>query len=206
MQSKAPPILVVDGSEVSRIIISRILRIELPRSQVITCGTAAEALAHLDKQHFDLISTSLLLPDLDGLELSRRIRKSANHYYTPVIVVSGDADHRLLREGFAAGVTDYFDKSLGYQAFAEFIKAFISRNSGLVGRVLYVEDSPTAAVLVTRIMEKHGLQVTHTVTAEQALELLSEPMTRKRWSRPWIAWRGRSQRCWRTKTPWSSAW
>jgi len=172
MNSKSSRILVVDGSEVSRVILSRILRIELPQAQVTSCGTAAQALEHLDAQHFDLVSTSLLLPDIDGLELSRRIRKNASHHYTPIIVVSGDADHRLLREGFAAGVTDYFDKSLGYQALAEFIKAFMRRNSGLVGSVLFVEDSPTAAALVSRIMERHGLQVTHTVSAEQALEFL----------------------------------
>jgi two-component system cell cycle response regulator len=89
-----------------------------------------------------------------------------------VIVISGDAGERLLKEGFAAGVTDYFDKSLGYPAFGSFIKSFSQRNTGLVGRVLYVEDSMTAATVTWRIMQRHGLMVTHVTSAEEALALL----------------------------------
>ncbi len=172
MLDKMKRIMVVDGSEVARTIIARILDTSMKDAEVITCGSVAEARDHLKSGSFDLISTSLMLPDQDGLELSRYVRASQQHHYTPVIVVSGDADSRLLQEGFAAGVTDYFDKSLGYHAFADFVKGFTERNSGLVGRILYVEDSPSAAAYTIRLMEHHGLQVVHTPTAEEALELL----------------------------------
>lgn len=173
MATRQTSIMVVDGSEVSRTIISRILKNEMDNVRITACATAAEALEHLGNwERFDLITTSLMLPDLDGLDLCRKIRSSERHHYTPVIVVSGDADARLLREGFAAGVTDYFDKSSGYKLFVEFIKSFLQRNSGLVGKILYVEDSPTAATITRRIMEKHGLKVVHVTHAEQALELL----------------------------------
>jgi two-component system cell cycle response regulator len=111
---------------------------------------------------------------MDGLALSRQIRDSKLHNYTPIIVVSGDADSRLLREGFEAGVTDYFDKSNGYKAFGNFIKSFIQRNSGLVGHILFVEDSRTAAAVTRKILEKQGLKVTHTTSAEDALKLLEQ--------------------------------
>jgi len=167
-------ILVVDGSEVARTIITRILNEEMPDTETTTCGTVQEACAWLERSHFDLITTALMLPDKDGLELCRYVRASKNHHYTPTIVVSGDADARLLREGFAAGVTDYFDKSLGYHAFASFIMDFAQRHSGLVGRILYVEDSQLTATVMLRLMERHGLQVTHTTHAEQAIQLLRE--------------------------------
>lgn len=174
MPRKLNRILVVDGSEVARTIIVRILNEEMPDTEIITCGTVQEACAWLERSHFDLITMALMLPDKDGLELSRYVRASNHHHYTPTIVVSGDADSRLLREGFAAGVTDYFDKSLGYRAFAEFIKDFMQRNSGLVGRILYVEDSQLAATVLIRLMERHGLQVIHTTHAEEALQLLRD--------------------------------
>jgi two-component system cell cycle response regulator len=172
MQQAGRRILVVDGSEVTRTIIARTLRDSLPQADILTCGTVAGARALLDHERFDLISTALMLPDQDGLQLSRFVRRTPPHHYTPIVVVSGDADSRLLREGFAAGVTDYFDKALGHEAFAEFISGFIERNSGLVGRILYVEDSPTAAASTRAMMERHGLQVVHTPSAEEALELL----------------------------------
>jgi two-component system cell cycle response regulator len=175
MPRKVNRILVVDGSEVARTIIVRILNEEMPDTEIITCGTVQKACDWLEQSHFDLVTTALMLRDKDGLELCRYVRTSRNHHYTPTIVVSGDADSRLLREGFAAGVTDYFDKSLGYRAFAEFIKDFMQRKFGLVGRILYVEDSLTTATLHMRMMEKHGLQVTHTTHAEEALQLLHDP-------------------------------
>ncbi len=175
MPRKLSRILVVDGSEVARTIIVRILNEEMPDTQISTCGTVQEACAWLERSHFDLITTALMLPDKDGLELSRYVRASSQHHYTPTIVVSGDADSRLLREGFAAGVTDYFDKSLGYRAFAEFIKDFMQRsNSGLVGRILYVEDSQLAATVLMRLMERHGLQIIHTTQAEDAIQMLRD--------------------------------
>jgi len=165
-------IMVVDASEVSRSLITRILNLELEGSRIVACESANEALAYLDREQFDLVTTGLMLRDMDGLELCRHIRGSERHRYTPVVVVSADADTRLLREGFASGVTDYFDKTRGYHRFVEFIKGFTRRRTGLVGRVLYVEDSPTAAEAHIGLMEKHGLRVIHTTNAEDALRHL----------------------------------
>jgi two-component system cell cycle response regulator len=172
VEKRTTSIMIVDDSEVSRTLIARSLRAEMGNARITACATASEALGYLTTIKFDLITTALLLPDMDGLDLSRRIRETAIQRYTPIIVVSGNADDRLLREGFAAGVTDYFDKSQGYAEFVSFIKAFTQRNLGLVGRVLYVEDSPTAAEITRRVMETHGLQVERVSTAEQALSLL----------------------------------
>ncbi|TCK17094.1 two-component system cell cycle response regulator [Thiogranum longum] len=174
MPRKLNRILVVDGSEVARTIITRIFNEEMPDTKITTCGTVQEACAWLERSHFDLITTALMLPDKDGIELCRYVRASKFHHYTPTIVVSGDADTRLLREGFAAGVTDYFDKSLGYHAFASFIMEFTLRHSGLVGRILYVEDSQLTATVMLSLMERHGLQVTHTTHAEEAIQLLRD--------------------------------
>lgn len=167
-------ILIVDGSSVTRALLTRTLREEIHDVEVVSCESGAQALALLDNDKFDLITTSLMLSDMDGLKLSHTVRRSKTHHYTPVIVVSGDADGRLLREGFAAGVTDYFDKSLGYKAFGSFILAFIQRNSGLSGHILFVEDSATAAAVTSKILEKHGLMVTHKTSAEEAYKLLKE--------------------------------
>jgi len=166
--------MIVDRSEVARSIISHILQKEMNDAYIVTCGSAEEALEYLHREKFDLITTSLLLPGLDGLDLCHEIRKSDKQHLTPVIVVSSDADTRLLREGFSAGVTDYFNKSLGYKKLVEFIKDVCQRHSGLVGRVLYVEDSLSTAQTTQSLMEKHGLYITHITSAEEALQLLKQ--------------------------------
>lgn len=174
MLKKTSRILVVDGSAVSRQILARIIQDEMPQVDVDSCNSGDKAVQKLQENNYDLITTALMLPDMDGLALCRNIRSSQNHKYTPVIVVSGDADERLLQEGFNAGVTNYFDKSNGYKAFGDFIKSFIQRNSNLVGHVLLIEDSKTAAAVICKIMEKHGLKITHLDSAEKAMDLLKK--------------------------------
>ncbi|MDH5370224.1 MAG: response regulator, partial [Gammaproteobacteria bacterium] len=174
MAEKITRILVVDGSTVSRQILSRILQDEMTQIEVDNCKTGEQAIQKLQENNYDLVTMALMLPDMDGLALCRHIRKSNTHQYIPVIVVSGDADERLLQEGFKAGVTDYFDKSKGYKAFGHFIKTFTQRNSSLVGHVLFIEDSKTAAAVICKIMEKHGLKVTHTESAELAMDMLEK--------------------------------
>ena len=167
-------IIVVDGSSVTRAILTRILQEEVTNAEVYPCATGEEVITLLNHSKYDLVSTALMLPDMDGLELSRQIRGSKTHSYIPIIVVSGDADSRLLREGFEAGVTDYFDKSQGYKAFGGFIRSFVQRHSGLIGHILFVEDSATAAAVIQKILEKHGLKVSRFSTGEEALGMLEQ--------------------------------
>ena len=170
--SAAPRVLVVDGSKVVRQLIARVLQKELPQAEVVDCGTGADAHRLLQGGVFDFITISLRLPDMDGLELARYVRESAPQIYVPIVVVSGDVDDRLHRRALGEHVTDYFDKSLGFQALAEFIRGYVRPESATEGVVLYVEDSRVVALATRRMLEKIGLTVRHVVSVEDALALL----------------------------------
>jgi CheY-like chemotaxis protein len=120
----------------------------------------------------DLITTALRLPDMDGMELARFVREHAPQAFIPIIVVSGDVNERLLERSFTDDVTDYFDKSMGFASLAEFIRGYVHPQDVVGGEVLYVEDSKVVAVATRRMLEKHGLKVTHVVSVEDALALL----------------------------------
>ncbi|MFC5742619.1 response regulator [Dyella tabacisoli] len=170
--SDAPRVLVVDGSRVVRQLITRVLNVELPGAEVVGCASGAEAQPLLEGGVFDFITISLRLPDMDGLELARYVRESAPQIYVPIVVVSGDVDDRLHRRVLGEHVTDYFDKSLGFQALAEFIRGYVRPESMAEGVVLYVEDSRVVALATRRMLEKYGLTVRHVISAEDALALL----------------------------------
>ncbi len=167
-----PRVLVVDGSRVVRKLITRVFRDELAGVVVVDCGTGAEAHALLDQDQFDFITIALRLPDMDGLELAKLVRASATQAYVPVVVVSGDVDDRLRRRTLGEDVTDYFDKGLGFQALAEFIRGYVAPPSATSGEVLYVEDSRVVALATRRMLEKAGLTVHHVISVEDALALL----------------------------------
>src|SRR5690606_8939457 len=103
---------------------------------------AREALA---AEPVDLVTTSLVLPDGAGLALARAVREAAGQSYVPVIVVSGDVQSRLESRSLNDDVTDYFDKALGHQALAAFIRGYVQPQPVPGARVLYVEDSRVVA-------------------------------------------------------------
>ncbi len=172
LSSTAPRIMVVDGSKLVRKLIGDVLTRELSDTVVVPCAGIAEARAALAEGAVELVTTSLVLPDGDGIALARVVRESAGQAYVPVIVVSGDAQSHLESRRFTEDVTDYFDKALGHTALAAFIRGYVQPQPIPGARVLYVEDSKVVALATKRMLERHGLTVLHFVGVEEALEYL----------------------------------
>jgi CheY-like chemotaxis protein len=169
LASDAPRIMVVDGSKLVRKLIGDVLVQELANAVVVPCAGIADASAALSAGPVDLVTTSLALPDGDGIALARTVREAAGQAYVPVIVVSGEAQSHLEARRFTEDVTDYFDKSLGFGALAEFIRGYVQPQPIAGARVLYVEDSRVVALATKRMLERHGLKVLHFVGVEEAL-------------------------------------
>jgi len=172
VSSDAPRVMVVDGSKLVRKLIGDVLVRELPNVELVSCSGLADARSALAGGNVDLVTTSLSLPDGDGLALARAVRETGGQRYVPVIVVSGDAQARLEDRSLSEDVTDYFDKSLGHGALAAFIRGYVQPQPVPGARVLYVEDSKVVAMATKRMLERHGMEVRHFPDVEGALEHL----------------------------------
>ena len=170
--SDAPRVMVVDGSKLVRKLIGDTLLRELPNAQVIGCGGLADARAVLAEGAVDLVTTALVLPDGDGLALARVVREAAGQSYVPIIVVSGNAQEALEARTFSEDITDYFDKGLGHNALAAFIRGYVHPQPIADAHVLYIEDSRTVAIAVRRMLEAQQMRVTHVTSAEDAIAYL----------------------------------
>lgn len=169
----APRVMVVDGSRLVRKLIGDVLQRQLPQVQVLACASIEQARAALEAGPVDLVTTSLTLPDGDGLALARLVREQAGRSYVPVIVVSGDAQEHLEQRRFNDDVTDYFDKSLGHEALVAFIGGYVQPRPIPGACVLYIEDSRVVAEATKRMLERQQLKVLHVLTAEEAFALLT---------------------------------
>jgi CheY-like chemotaxis protein len=109
---------------------------------------------------------------MDGLELARHVREHAPQAYIPIVIVSGDVNERLINRELSEYVTDYFDKSLGFNALSAFIRGYVCPQDQVSGDILYVEDSRVVATATRRMLEKHGLTVHHVSCVEDAVALL----------------------------------
>ncbi len=104
-----------DGPPISILLIddeasSRMLALETLQGrghQAITAASAEEALSYVDRHNFDVIVLDLGLPDMDGLDLCRQIRKGSDVY---ILMLTGrtDEDDRII--GLASGADDYVGK------------------------------------------------------------------------------------------------
>ncbi len=167
--SDAPRVLVVDGSKVTRMMIGQVLKQQMPNAQVTACESGVLAARALENGNFDLISTALDLPDMDGITFARHVRENSPQAYIPIVVISGNVQERLEAAGMTGDVTDYFDKGLGFRALAEFISGYVAPVDSAEGRVLYVEDSRVVAMATRRMLEKYGFTVQHVVSVRDAV-------------------------------------
>lgn len=173
IEGPATRVMVVDGSKLVRKLIADVLQRDLPGVEVIGCDSIEEAQQVLAQGPVDLVTTSLTLRDGDGLDLARKVREAGGQAYVPVIVVSGDAQQHLEQRRFTEFVTDYFDKALGHEALATFIRGYVQPQTIPGATILYVEDSRVVAEATKRMLERQQLNVLHVVSAEEAFTLLT---------------------------------
>lgn len=104
MSTKATIVIIEDEKNICSFI-SRILEPEGYR--VITSNTGRDGLQHINSNHPDLILLDLGLPDMDGIEVIKRIRTWSN---MPIIVISARSEESDKIEALDAGADDYLTK------------------------------------------------------------------------------------------------
>ncbi len=102
-------ILVVDDSPLTRELMSSLL--EAVGYEIVSAADGLEAYERLSREAVDLVVTDLEMPNMDGLELTRRVKTHPTLRRTPVVIVTtrgADADRR---RGMEAGADGYIAKS-----------------------------------------------------------------------------------------------
>ena len=104
----APHILVAEDADVIREAIRRVLTGAGFRVTVARDG--AEALRIASEESFDLVSTDVVMPEMDGYELTRRLRQLPAYRDVPIVMVTSKAERIDRIRGFDAGVDAYLTK------------------------------------------------------------------------------------------------
>jgi two-component system copper resistance phosphate regulon response regulator CusR len=84
-------------------------------------ATGAEALARIRAGEPDLILLDLTLPDLDGLEILRRLREDGIAVPVIILTARGDVDDRV--QGFDVGADDYLTKPFAFDELVARLRA-----------------------------------------------------------------------------------
>ena len=121
-------ILVVDDDELNQKMMHIILEQEGHEVYIATGGL--DALRAVEEREFDIILMDLQMPDLDGVETSRRIRKSANRSKQAYIVaLTASYLPEKGRELFESGIDNYLAKPFELQRLHQIIRYGTGRRS-----------------------------------------------------------------------------
>ncbi|MCM3039638.1 response regulator transcription factor [Paenibacillus motobuensis] len=83
------------------------------------------ALKLMEQQHFDLVVLDLMMPNMDGYELTRQLRLSWENL--PILMVTAKQEPNDKRKGFLVGTDDYMTKPVDEQEMVLRIKALLRR-------------------------------------------------------------------------------
>ncbi|HXF37003.1 MAG TPA: response regulator [Actinomycetota bacterium] len=153
-------ILVVDDDP----FISRLLQIELEASgfEVRTAPDGPRALALAQERCPDLVLADVMMPEMDGFELTRRLRQDPRTAGVPVIMLTARGMSADKLEGFSAGADDYIVKPFDTPELLARIRGVIRRSremraqsplTGLPGNVRIEEE------IQRRVREGEGFAV-----------------------------------------------
>ena len=101
------------------------------------------------KEDFDLFILDLMLPETDGFEICKRIRKNKN---TPILMVSAKKDDIDKIRGLGLGADDYITKPFSPSELVARVKAHLARYERLIG----------STVIENEIIEIRGLKIDKT--------------------------------------------
>ncbi|MFL5590199.1 MAG: response regulator [Ktedonobacteraceae bacterium] len=101
-------ILVVDDSEDMRDLLQRLL--ERAGYRVVVAADGQASLTQAKRHHPDLVLMDLSLPDMDGWEAVRHLRKMREFATIPIIAVTAHVSPREAERAMAAGCTAHIGK------------------------------------------------------------------------------------------------
>ncbi len=133
---KTATILIIDGEEISRRLLRAMLKVA--RYRILEASRPAEALALLERERVDLILIDLVMPEMDGAELCRRIRCKRGARLIPILMVTsvGGSEHEI--QGIAAGADEFLMKPLHPEVVRTRVRAML-RNKAAIDSLEEVE-------------------------------------------------------------------
>ncbi|HEX7036960.1 MAG TPA: phosphate regulon transcriptional regulator PhoB [Pseudomonadales bacterium] len=136
--------------------------------QVLECGSAEEALRHLDGVLPSLLIVDWMLPGMSGVDLARRIRRDEHTSHLPLIMLTAKGEEIDKLKSFDSGVDDHVTKPFSPRELIARVKALLRRAGSPDAGV--IEHGPLHLDLLAHEVTAHGRPVSLGPTEFRLLE------------------------------------
>ena len=148
-----PHILIVDDITDNRVILRR--RFERQGFEITEADGGLRALELIDKNNFDIVLLDVMMPDIDGVEVLRRLRKTHSSAILPVIMVTARTQSDDLVQALGEGADDYITKPVDFAVALARVKTQLARRDAEM-RVLLAAQTVQKSneILEDRVQER----------------------------------------------------
>ncbi|RME56872.1 MAG: response regulator [Deltaproteobacteria bacterium] len=94
--------------------------------EVVTAQSGTAALEVLTREHFDMLLLDINMPDMSGIEITRKLKASPQYAHLPIILVTANSDLHNKIEGLQAGAIDYITKPYAFEEMLQRIKTHLA--------------------------------------------------------------------------------
>jgi CheY-like chemotaxis protein len=103
-------ILIVDDDEMVRMALVELLK---PEGYLLDeAGSGKEALAKLEKDKYDLMMFDIIMPEIDGIELCKRVRAREEYKDIPIVFLTAKSREQDRIKGLEAGANLFLSKPI----------------------------------------------------------------------------------------------
>ena len=103
-------IMVVEDDAMQRILLANVL--EVQGYDVVHAENGRQALDKLEVESVDLVISDIIMPEMDGLELCRRLKEHAETISIPIILVTSLGTSEDILKGIDAGANEFLTKPI----------------------------------------------------------------------------------------------
>lgn len=139
-------------------------------------GNSKDALEILSKNKIDIILLDIFMPDIDGLDMLKKVKSKWPS--VEVIIITGYSSQDKAIKALRRGAIDYLEKPINYEELNTSIgRAMekITENADLTYRhtILLVDDDKNATKRLSRILTKEGYEVFTANNGKEGLEIIN---------------------------------
>lgn len=87
------------------------------------------ALKQVEQNYFDLILLDIMMPEMDGFEVCRRIKENKKNHLVPIIFITAKTDDEAIKKSFSIGGVDYITKPFNPEELIARVRTHISLQS-----------------------------------------------------------------------------
>ena len=160
--------------------------------EVLSASSGPEALAICQEQEVDIVLLDVMMPEMDGFEVCRRLKASSKTHHIPVLMITALDQPSDRVQGLDAGADDFLTKPVDDTQLMARVKSLVRLKSltdelrarAMTGQQIAIEDAVRAmdsisatggSILIVDNDARHAERIKAYLTPEHQVDILTEP-------------------------------